>query len=97
MGLAFGSVSVTSSIPFWQNLLNSNQLSQPMMSFWLTRFVNVTGANPSEPGGQLTIGGTNTTLYAGDIEYMNLANDPPTYWALPIIRMYGLFHWVRCV
>jgi cathepsin D len=84
MGLAFSPVSRTSSVPFWQNLFNSNQLSQPLMSFWLTRYVNVTGARPYEYGGELTLGGTNSTLYAGDIEYQNLASNPPDYWSLQL-------------
>ena len=92
MGFAFGSVAVTNSTPFWQNLLNSNELSQPLMSFWLTRFVNVTGAQQVEPGGQFTLGGTNTTLYTGDIEYLNLTSDPPDYWALDITSLFWLSH-----
>jgi cathepsin D len=84
MGLAFSPVSKTNSVPFWQSLFNSNQLSQPLMSFYLTRFVNVTGARQYEPGGELTLGGTNTTLYVGDIEYQNLATNPPDYWSLQL-------------
>jgi hypothetical protein len=84
MGLAFSPVSRTNSVPFWQNLFNSNQLRQPLMSFWLTRYVNVTGARAYEYGGELTLGGTNSTLYAGDIEYQNLASNPPDYWTLQL-------------
>jgi cathepsin D len=84
MGLAFSPVSKTNSVPFWQNLFNSNQLSQPLMSFWLTRYVNVTGARQYEYGGELTLGGTNASLYVGDIEYQNLASNPPDYWSLQL-------------
>ncbi|TFK23071.1 aspartyl protease [Coprinopsis marcescibilis] len=88
LGLAFGAIAATRDTPFWQNLWNANQLTSPEMSFWLTRFSNVTTARPNEPGGIFTIGGRNTSLYSGDIEFLDLPATPvPSFWALPLRRV----------
>src|ERR1700689_3999087 len=51
MGLAFQSVAHTGALPFWQTLLNSNQLTSPEISFYLTRYITNLTAPPEEPGG----------------------------------------------
>src|ERR1700691_4934729 len=68
LGLAFQSLAVTQAVPFWQALVNNNLFASPEMSFWLTRYLNDTNAQTDEPGGVLTLGGANTTLYSGNIE-----------------------------
>ena len=88
MGLAFESLASTRATPFWQALTNAGQFAQPEFSFWLTRFLNVAGAQDLEPGGVFTLGGTNSTLFTGDIEFLNIAgtSDPTqaTFWLLPL-------------
>jgi cathepsin D len=85
MGLAFQSIASTEALPFWQALVNNNQFTSPQMSFWLTRFLNNNDAQAAEPGGVLTLGGSNTTLYTGDIEFLNMpSSDPPSYWLLQL-------------
>ncbi|KAJ7929665.1 aspartic peptidase domain-containing protein [Mycena leptocephala] len=74
MGLAFGAISSTKTLPFWQGLISNNQLAAPEMAFWLTR-----------TGGSFTLGGTNSSLYHGDIEFLPLAGpSKPTYWLLNV-------------
>ncbi|KAF8990499.1 aspartic peptidase domain-containing protein [Cyathus striatus] len=84
MGLAFSSIASTEATPFWQALSDGNQLSAPEMSFWLTRFVNDSTAKAvDEPGGVFTLGGTNSSLFTGDIEFINMpATAHPTFWQL---------------
>lgn len=54
------------------------------MSFWLTRFINDNNAASEEPGGTLTLGGTNGSLYTGDIEFLNVSGPIPSYWLLEL-------------
>ena len=58
------------------------------MSFFLTRFLDVQAATNTEPGGILTLGGTNSSLFTGDIEFLNLAGtqsaQDATFWLLEL-------------
>ncbi|KAJ7906171.1 aspartic peptidase domain-containing protein, partial [Mycena leptocephala] len=84
MGLAFGTISSTKTLPFWQGLISSNQLAAPEMAIWLTRFLD-TNFQEEEPGGSFTLGGTNSSLYHGDIEFLPLTGpSQPTYWLLSV-------------
>jgi cathepsin D len=56
MGLGWQSLSSSGSIPFWQSLYEANSLDEPLMAFYLTRFVNQTNAQDLEPGGVFTLG-----------------------------------------
>ena len=44
--------------------------------------MNDASATEEEPGGVLTIGGTNTTLYQGDIDYQTFTSpvEGGTFW-----------------
>lgn len=83
MGLGFQAIASTQALPFWQGLLNGNQLSSPEMSFALARLVNVNNVPTEAPGGTFTLGGTNTSLYTGDIEFLDLAGSP-SFWLLSL-------------
>ena len=87
MGLAFQSLADTESVPFWQALINDNLLSSPEMSFWLAR--DTTSAQNLEQGGVFTLGGTNSTLFTGNIEFINLVSaDEPSFWLLSLNSKY---------
>jgi len=83
LGLAFQSIASTGALPFWQSLATGNKLSSPEMGIYLSRNSNATG---DVPGGTFTLGGTDTTLYKGAIEFQNLAttSGTDTYWLLPV-------------
>jgi cathepsin D len=81
MGLAFPSLAATRATPFWQALASSNQLDQSMMAFWLAR-ADKTSSKSEQPGGEFTLGGVNTTLFSGDIEYNNQPNGQTASWWL---------------
>lgn len=85
MGLAFSAIAATGATPFWQALVNNNQLQAPEMSFFLTRFVNQATATEEEPGGVFTLGGTNATFFKGDIDFVNMPSSVQTsFWLLQL-------------
>jgi hypothetical protein len=82
MGLGFNTISALNATPFWQALYNANQLSEPLFSFYLERYIDQSIMDTA-PGGTLTLGGTNSSLYQGSIEYLDLAYSP-SYWLLNV-------------
>ncbi|KAL5523428.1 hypothetical protein ACEPAG_7601 [Sanghuangporus baumii] len=85
MGLAFQTIAQSRATPFWETLANENQLTTPEMSFWLTRFVDDPQAQELEPGGAFTLGGTNSSLFTGDIDFVDIPESvTPSFWLLPL-------------
>lgn len=84
LGLAFQGIAETQAPPFWEALANNGALTSPMMSFYLTRYLDNPNVQDTEPGGVLTLGGTNSSLYQGDIEYVNFPSGTPRYWTLSL-------------
>ncbi|KAF9474316.1 acid protease [Pholiota conissans] len=82
IGLAFATLTKTRTTPFWEALATSNQLTSPEMSFWLARSNNPRVRDV--PGGIFTLGGTNSSLFTGDIEFINMPSGDPLFWTLPI-------------
>jgi cathepsin D len=76
MGLAFQGIANTGAMPFWQALINQNLLTSPEFSFSLTRFVNDPNSKTEEPGGTFTLGGTNSSLFQGDIDFQSFTPPP---------------------
>ena len=74
MGLAFQGIASSNALPFWQALISNNLLTNPEFSFFVTRFANDPSAQEEEPGGVLTLGGTNTTLYQGEIDFRSFTS-----------------------
>ncbi|KAF9805835.1 hypothetical protein IEO21_08924 [Rhodonia placenta] len=83
LGLAFQGLSVTQSVPFWQALISAGQLSNPEMSFYLARDDNDAFASYDNYGGVFTLGGTDSSLFIGDIDYQDLVGSP-LYWTLSV-------------
>ena len=97
MGLAFEALASTESTPFWQVLLNNNQLASPEMAFWLTRELDNRNAKELEFGGEFTLGGVNQTLFTGDIEFINMpALRTQTFWLLGMSGMCPPFTYSYC-
>ncbi|CAE7209957.1 unnamed protein product [Rhizoctonia solani] len=84
LGLAFQALSNTQSVPFWEALVASGGWSQPLMSFWMTRFTNVSTVRNEEHGGEFRMGGLNASLYAGEIEYISMPSSIKAYWSIPL-------------
>lgn len=83
LGLAFQTIASSRAPPFWETLVTEGAWDEPVMAFQLTRYLNVSGVQTLEPGGSFSMGFANSSLYTGDIDYVNL---PVTgsYWVLPI-------------
>jgi cathepsin D len=79
LGLAFAGLASSGATPWWQTLQNEGQWDEPMMSFFLTRS---TDATTDVAGGQLTLGGANSSLYTGDINFIPLTQ--AQYWMIPM-------------
>ncbi|EGO00413.1 hypothetical protein SERLA73DRAFT_180992 [Serpula lacrymans var. lacrymans S7.3] len=80
MGLGFESLAATKALPFWESLANNNQFSSPEMSFYLARLVDQAQTEEA-PGGVLILGGTNSSLYQGQIDFVNMPDGvSPSYW-----------------
>ena len=84
MGLSISTLSYTGSVPFWQILASSGQLDSSDMGFFLDRSTSKSDV----PGGVFTLGGTNSSLYSGNVEFTNLAVNEPNLW---LVAMTGQF------
>ncbi|KAF9556706.1 acid protease [Agrocybe pediades] len=84
MGLAFNTIASTHATPFWQALSSGNQLSSSELSFWLERAPQTSSlSDDTSPGGVFTLGGTNSSLFTGDIDFVNMPSDQqPSFWLL---------------
>jgi len=90
LGLAFQGLANDRAVPFWQALINQNQLTSPEFCFLFTRFVNNTSPTSEEPGGVMTLGGANTTLYQGEMDFQTFT-DPKkggSFWLQTISGAY---------
>jgi len=81
LGLGFETISSLDAPPFWQALYNANVLAEPLFGFYLQRWITYSTLLNSAPGGTLTLGGTNSSFYTGEIEYINMPSGAtPSYW-----------------
>jgi len=88
LGLGFDAIAQTRATPFAQALSENGGLSAPMFSFYLTRLTNDASAPQDAPGGTFTLGGTNSSLFQGDIDYVNIPSGvPPSFWFLPVTQV----------
>lgn len=76
MGMGFTSLASTGAAPFWQSA------NIPSFAFGITRFVNISTSDDIEPGGIMTLGGANSSLYSGNINYVPLKAQ--TYWLVAL-------------
>ena len=92
LGLAFQAISQSQTTPFWEELVNAGLFAEPEMSFFLTRFTPTQDPNAEEFGGVFTLGGTNSSLFTGDIEFLNVVGasntNTATFWALQMNSTY---------
>ncbi|KAJ7252761.1 acid protease [Mycena haematopus] len=87
LGLAWQSIASSGATPFAQTLATGNSWDSPVMAFQITRFLNQSRSQELEAGGSFTMGFVNSTLYTGNIEYINMPTATNSYWILPITAM----------
>lgn len=82
MGLGFETIASTEATPFWELLEENNQLAKPYLSFYLERLLDDQNApDDGAPGGIFTLGGTNSSLFTGDIDFQPFpSNTRPSFW-----------------
>ena|ERR1700733_12999099 len=95
MGFGFSSLAVNQNTPFWQALVNnkSSLLQTPEMSFFFTRSKGTSVPPVEQYGGVFTLGGTNSTLFTGNIEFINISSStslPPGFWPLELTGTFYL-------
>jgi len=73
LGLAFQSISVDNVVPVWYNLLAQQLITTPVFGVWLSR-----NGTSSSGGGEVDLGGTDSSHYTGAFNYLPLTNH--TYW-----------------
>lgn len=87
MGLGWLPLAASGVTPFWQNLFQARVLPFPGFAFYLTRFSNISSAASVEPGGQLSFGYLNESLYTGSINYIDIPSSTPSYWYIPMVAL----------
>ena len=83
-GLGWQPLAASSVTPFWQNLYQANALPFPGFGVSLTRYIDVANASAIEPGGSLTFGYLNASLYSSEISYLDIPTGMESYW---VVRM----------
>ncbi|GAA6022620.1 hypothetical protein JCM11491_000703 [Sporobolomyces phaffii] len=84
MGLGWQPLAASRVTPFWQNLYAASVLPFPGFAVSLSRYNNVSTASVVEPGGSLTIGYLNASLYSSEINYVPIPNGMESYWVVPM-------------
>ncbi|XP_017076086.2 phytepsin [Drosophila eugracilis] len=80
-GLAFSALSMTNSVPIFQQMIDQKLVEQPIFSFHLK--------SGSTDGGSMILGGSNSSLYYGPLTYTNLTE--VKYWTfqMDFIEVHG--------
>merc|ERR1712168_1145676 len=72
LGMGWSTISVDHLTTVFDNMVNQQLVDSPVFSFWLNR-------NQEDPnGGQMILGGSDDTLYSGEMNYIPLS--AKTYW-----------------
>ncbi|KAI0753747.1 acid protease [Fomes fomentarius] len=88
MGMAFSTIASSHATPFWQTLADADgALDEPLMAFQFTRFVDVAQAQKLEPGGTFTLGGVDSSLFTGDIDYQPIPDGQVGFWVQEITSL----------
>ena len=78
MGLAWQSIASSGAELFLQTLASSGTWDEPVTSFQIIRFGNISQAGTLKPGGTFTMGALNSSLCTGDIDDVDLPEDAVT-------------------
>ncbi|KAJ7334040.1 aspartic peptidase domain-containing protein [Mycena albidolilacea] len=89
LGMAYQETLSSQGPSFLQALLANGQLTSGAMSFWLNRFAGTANAQAEEAnGGALTLGGSNASLYTGNIDFLTPTGSPNgPNWVLDVTEV----------
>ncbi|KAK4050499.1 ribosomal 40S subunit protein S18B [Microbotryomycetes sp. JL221] len=83
LGLGWQSLAMSKSTPLVQRLWEQGVLSEPVFGFALARWNGDVDANADiMPGGLMTLGGVNSTLFEGEINWIPLKSQ--SYWQIDL-------------
>ncbi|GAA6005461.1 hypothetical protein JCM10207_002989 [Rhodosporidiobolus poonsookiae] len=82
MGLGWQPLAASRVTPFWQNLYSASALPFPGFGVSLSRFIDVANASAIEPGGSITFGYLNASLYSSAINYVPIPSGAESYWVV---------------
>ncbi|KAJ8585196.1 acid protease [Rhizopogon salebrosus TDB-379] len=86
LGLAWNTLAQSGQTPFWQTLAANNAWDSALFAIQLTRYKNASNPETLEPGGVINMGYTNSSLYTGSIDYIDIPGTP-SYWYLPLTSL----------
>ena len=83
LGMAWGSISVDQVPTPWKNMMEQGLVTESVFAFYLS------GNGTADNGGEMTLGGVDTSKYTGELIDVPLTNE--TYWefALDLITVSG--------
>lgn len=85
MGLAFETLASSGAMPFWEELVTTNQWPMPAMGFYMARYRDdYTATQVEENGGWFSMGYLNQSLYTGDVNYVSINQNDRDYWRIPV-------------
>ncbi|GAA5909463.1 hypothetical protein JCM6882_002650 [Rhodosporidiobolus microsporus] len=87
MGLGWHPLAASRVTPFWQNLFAASALPFPGFGVSLTRFIDVANASAIEPGGSITFGYLNASLYSSEINYVDIPAGAESYWVVEMEQL----------
>ncbi|CEH13456.1 aspartic peptidase a1 [Ceraceosorus bombacis] len=79
-GLGFKALSTAKATPLWQNVGLSQ--ADEIFSFFLQREIDSGNPENTQYGGVFTLGGTNSSLYQGDINWSEVIDE--SYWLITL-------------
>jgi len=72
LGMGYQAISSTDSVPVFNNMYTQGLVDENLFSFYLNTDLD------SDEGGELILGGTDTTYYTGDFSYVDVSKQG--YW-----------------
>ncbi|SCV68470.1 BQ2448_591 [Microbotryum intermedium] len=83
LGLGWQSLSTSGAVPLVQALANSGDLPAKVFGFRFRSYAYDKLTSDYMAGGKMTVGGTDTSAYSGDINWVNI-DSSKTYWQIPL-------------
>ncbi|KAF8507481.1 aspartic peptidase A1 [Hysterangium stoloniferum] len=85
LGLGFKSIANSGVTPLVQGLAGRNAFTNPLMSFYLERHIDDPNMQTVASGGLFTLGDTNSSLFTGEIDFVNIPSTvTPGFWLIPV-------------
>lgn len=84
MGLAWKAIANSGATPMWQTLAASKWQQKEFGVFMVRHRGDEWARQFEENGGQILFGGTNQTLYKGDMNYISIPDQDKDYWRIKL-------------